>query len=809
MIREKKWRIKDSDKAIVEKLSTELNIGEVISQLLVSRGIYEEGPAKDFLFPEYKNTNDPYLLKDMDISVDRILQAVENHENIWIFGDYDVDGITSISVLVKFFKSIGIDVNYYIPDRFDEGYGLSKEGIDKISSNGGNLIITVDCGITSVDLVDYTRSLAIDIIITDHHKPQDILPRANAVINPHRSDCTYPFKVLAGVGVAFKLVQAINMRLGNDIYSPDFFNEYLDIVSLGTIADIVPLVGENRMFVKIGLDLIRNNSSEGIKELITDSSIDPKEITAGRIGYSIAPKINASGRIGDPTKSVELLVGDDLNNKIVIAKELHEYNKERQEIEKSILSEAMIQIESMGYEKDDIIVVAGENWNSGVVGIVSSRISEKYYKPSIVLSIDGENAKGSARSVGNFSIFDALNSCKDMLIKFGGHSAAAGLTLNKNDVSELRERLNKYSEENMSPEDRIETVKIDLQLDIRDISHDLLKEIDLIKPYGMRNPRPVFSTVGLSIDRVRFVGKDESHLKLTVEKENRIFEGIGFNMPQFKNYLGKGDSLDLAYTLDTNSFMGVTSIQLGIKDMKLYDISSFLATKAGVDYVLSKYNTLFRNKADSLSFDIPNMNVRRNVEPEINTLYVISSINGFQEILNIVSSYKLDGEFAINYGKITEIKDFTIIVNPLDKDKFDTFKNVVYYDYCDSINFDYKGHMMYHKNDIESLKYFYENIVFSRRELIDIYKDIKATKSVELIELFSKKSKYDPIKFMSGIIVLKKNGLIDYNIDGGTLIIKNIENNGKKVDIFNSKIYSFIKSISDYFINNKLNIEII
>jgi hypothetical protein len=280
-------------------------------------------------------------------------------------------------------------------------------------------------------------------------------------------------------------------------------------------------------------------------------------------------------------------------------------------------------------------------------------------------------------------------------------------------------------------------------------------------------------------------------------------------MPQFKDHISKGDSLDLAYTLDTNSFMGVTSIQLGIKDMKLYDISSFLATKAGVDYVLSKYNTLFRNKADSLSFDIPNMNVRRNVEPEINTLYVISSINGFQEILNIVSSYKLDGEFAINYGKITEIKDFTIIVNPLDKDKFDTFKNVVYYDYCDSINFDYKGHMMYHKNDIESLKYFYENIVFSRRELIDIYKDIKATKSVELIELFSKKSKYNPIKFMSGIIVLKKNGLIDYNIDGGTLIIKNIENNGKKVDIFNSKIYSFIKSISDYFINNKLNIEII
>lgn len=809
MIRDKKWRIKDSDKIIVEKLSKELNIGKVTSSLLVSRGIKEEGPAKDFLFPDYKNTFDPFLLRDMDVSVDRIIKAIQNNENIWIFGDYDVDGITSISVLVKFFKSIGIDVNYYIPNRFDEGYGLSKEGIDKIKSSGGNLIITVDCGITSVDLVDYTISLGIDIIVTDHHKPQEMLPKALAVVNPHRSDCSYPFKVLAGVGVAFKLVQAISIRLEKDIYSSEFYNSYLDIVSLGTIADIVPLVGENRMFVKLGLELIRNNSSEGIKELITDSSIDPKEITAGRIGYSIAPKINASGRIGDPTKSVELLVGDDLNRKILIAKELHEYNKERQDIEKEILSQALNQIETLGLDKDDIIVVAGDNWNSGVVGIVASRISEKYYKPSIVLSIDGENAKGSARSVGNFSIFDALNSCKDILMKFGGHSAAAGLTLSKEDISSLRERLNIYSKEYMSPEDRIETVKVDLQLDIRDISHDLLKEIDLIKPYGMRNPRPVFTTVGLSIDRTRFVGKDESHLKLTVEKENRIFEGIGFNMPQFKSFIKKGDSIDIAYTLDTNSFMGVTSIQLGIKDLKLYDNKRFLATAYGIDYILSKYNTVFKNKGEVLDFDISNMDNRRNTDIEEDTLYVVSTINGFQEILNLVSSHNLEEKTAINYGKITCQKAVTILVNPLSEGKFDTFENVVYYDYCDSLSFDYPGHRMYHKNDIKSLKFFYSKMIVSRRELIEIYKDIKNIESVELIELFSSKDKYGPIKFMAGIIILKKNGLIDYNIDGGVLLIKNIENTGKKVDIINSKIYSFIKNISDYFINNKLNIEII
>lgn len=807
MIRIKNWKIKDSDKVAAKLLKEKVNIGDVTSKLLVSRGICEEGPARAFLFPDYNNCHDPFLLKDMNLAVERIISAISSEEKIWVFGDYDVDGITSISVLKKFFESLNVHVNYYIPDRFDEGYGLSKEGIDKIKSSLGDLIITVDCGISSVELVKYANELGLDVIVTDHHKPQDLLPEAIAVVNPNRADCGYPFKYLAGVGVAFKLVQALGMELGIKVDEKDFFSDYLDIVSLGTIADIVPLIDENRIFVKHGLDLIRNGSSEGIQQLILDSSIDPKEITAGRIGYSIAPKINASGRIGDPYKSVELLVGDQIDRRIVIAKELNDYNKDRQEIEKGILKEALKQIEDNKLDDNKIIVVAGDNWNSGVVGIVASRISEKYYKPSIVLSIQGDEAKGSARSVGEFSIFDALNSCKNLLLKFGGHSAAAGLTILSSNIDVLRAGLNNYADINMTKDDMVETLKIDLELDVREINHELLNEIDMLKPFGMKNPKPLFSTIGLSVDRLRYVGKDENHLKLTVENQNRVFDGIGFNMSAYKGHIGKNDVIDLAYYLDSNEFMGVTSLQMGIKDIRLYDNSRFIENVHGVEFILSKFNTVFRNKNNGIAMNYPELNTRRDLKMEKNTLYIVSSMLGLKEILYYGEDYSIMDSISINYGEISEINDYTIIVNPLNNKKFDIFANIVYYDFCEVIGFESIGRKFSEKKDIESLKKFYKGMKLSRNELVDIYKVIRKIQGMDLRELFLKEDNDWPVKFLSGLIILKKNGLIEYNIEGSLLKIENIIKADKKVDIFNSKIYTFIKNLSEFYLNKMLNIE--
>lgn len=557
----KKWEFYNSDEKLVDEICEKYNLNKVIGKIIVNRNVVNDEDVRIFITPTRDDFHNPFLFKGMDIAVDRIIKAINNKEKILIYGDYDVDGITSTTVLKKYLMDRGISVDTYIPNRLHEGYGLNKKAIDTIKERNIDLIITVDCGISAIEEVDYAVRLGMDIIVTDHHEVGEKLPNALAVIDAKRKDNTYPFRALAGVGVVFKLIQALSIKLE---IKPEEYLKYLDLVCVGTISDIVPLEGENRTIAKLGLMLIKVTRNLGLRELIKSSGY--KEIDSNTISFGVAPRINACGRMGHEEEALKLFLAEDLESATKITKELNEYNTLRQSTEKAIYEEAVQQIEKNHLDENNSIVLGGKGWHHGVIGIVSSKVTDKYYKPSILLSFEDNIAKGSGRSVPGFDLYEGLAKCEDLLEKYGGHSMAVGLTLKKENLENFKERFEQIAKEKNIKE-LVPIIYIDDELKLKDINMDLVKSISILEPFGEANKVPLFLIRNLKIDSIRALSEGR-HLKLTLRDENFVINAIGFELGYLAEEYRIGDRIDVVGTLEINSFNGFSSIQINMKDIR-------------------------------------------------------------------------------------------------------------------------------------------------------------------------------------------------------------------------------------------------
>ena len=556
----KEWHIYEADEKEVSRIKEKYKINDLLARILVNRNIIEDDKIRLFLEPTRNDFYNPYLIKDMEIAVERIIKAIEEKEKVIIYGDYDVDGITSITVLKSFLKDIGVDADFYIPNRLNEGYGLNKESINKIVNEKYDLMITVDCGISGIEEIDYANSLGLDVIVTDHHEPGDEIPKAIAVIDNKREDSTYPFRELAGVGVAFKLCQALGMRLG---LKEESYLKYLDIVCVGTISDIVPLVDENRVITKLGLLLVKQTKNLGLRAIINSSGYT--KIDSNTISFGVAPRINACGRMGEAEEALKLLLSKNINEVNELTKKLNERNKTRQEIEKQIYESVIEKINKDHLEKHRVIVVGGKGWHHGVIGIVSSKITEMYFKPSILLSFDDEIGKGSGRSIPGFDLHDSLMKCSKYLEKFGGHSMAVGVTIKKENFSKFVDAFEEVAKEEKI-EQIVPIVNIDAKITLKDIDKEVVESLKLIEPFGEANKMPMFAFKNMRIDSIRALSEGK-HLKLTLKEDNKIINAIGFNIGELAEEYRIGDKVDIAGFLEINTFNGTDNLQINIKDI--------------------------------------------------------------------------------------------------------------------------------------------------------------------------------------------------------------------------------------------------
>lgn len=560
----KKWMYSKFDSDKVKSVAEQNGISEILARILLNRSFEDKDSIDVFLHPKIDNLYDPFLMNDMQIAVDTIIEACNNNEKITIYGDYDVDGITSVAVLKMFFADMGIEAEHYLPSRLEEGYGLNNNALDKIAANGTKLLITVDCGISAYEEVEYAKSLGMQVIVTDHHECPAVLPNATAVIDAKRPDSTYPFNSLAGVGATFKLIQAISYKLEFDRKR---YLKYIDIVALGTIADIVPLVDENRIIVNFGLILMKQTRNIGLQALIKVSGYEAGDaLNSTSVSFGLAPRINASGRMGKADLALELLLEKDMDKAYKIALELSETNKERQDVEKAIIDEALNIIERDKLYEKDIIVVYNNDWHHGVIGIVASKITELYYKPSILISVEDGVGKGSGRSIEGFDLHEALSNCTDLLLKFGGHEMAIGLSIAEENLEKFAEKVEQIAKEK-GTKDLQATVKVDAEVSAEDISYQTLQEIELLKPFGEANPAPIFAYKNVKVDGVRLLS-NEKHLKLTLKEGMHVFDAIAFNMGNKKYSIKIGDKVDVLHSIELNKFNGIEKIQLNVKDIK-------------------------------------------------------------------------------------------------------------------------------------------------------------------------------------------------------------------------------------------------
>lgn len=557
----KKWQIFEPDKNKIEEIKSKYKVNQLLATILANRNILEEEDIRLFLNPTRNDFYNPFLITDMDIAVNRIIKAIENKENITIYGDYDVDGITSITVLKSFLNDIGVEADTYIPNRLIEGYGLNKEAIDKISKKGCNLMITVDCGISAIEEIEYANSLGIETIITDHHEAGNEIPKAIAVIDNKRKDSKYPFRELAGVGVVFKLIQAIGITLK---LKEESYLKYLDIVCIGTISDIVPLVDENRVIAKLGLLLVAQTKNIGLRSIINSSGYN--KIDSNTISFGVAPRINACGRMGKAEEALELFLSKDKNEVNELTNKLNEHNRKRQETEKTIFENAVEKIKEEHLDENKAIIVGGENWHHGVIGIVSSKITEMYFKPSILFSFEEDGiGKGSGRSIPGFDLHEALMKCSDTIEKFGGHSMAVGITVKKDNLEKFKKEFEQIATQSKIDE-IIPIINIDAKVDLSDIDKEMVESLKQLEPFGEANKMPVFAFKNLKIDSIRALSEGK-HLKLTLKDNNYIINAIGFNIGYLANEYRIGDKIDVAGVLEINTFNGVDNLQINIKDI--------------------------------------------------------------------------------------------------------------------------------------------------------------------------------------------------------------------------------------------------
>jgi single-stranded-DNA-specific exonuclease len=568
---QKRWKIKDQpDAEEVNKLSSELNnLDETLTNILLQRKIDTFEKAKTFFRPSLDEIHDPFLMKDMDKAVERLQSAIENNQKILIYGDYDVDGTTSVSLVYSYLKNYYEYLEYYIPDRYAEGYGISYQGIDYAAENDFKLIIALDCGIKAIEKIDYATEKGVDFIICDHHRPGDEIPKAIAVLDQKREDCNYPYKELSGCGVGFKLMQGWTQKEGED---ESKLMNYLDLLAISTCADIVPITGENRVFVYYGLKVINENPRLGIKTMVELANLK-NELTVTDVVFTIAPRINAAGRIETGNKAVEMLVEENTKKALAFGGHINELNIERKELDKTITAEGLKQIEdNVDLQEKKTTVLFQDNWHKGVIGIVASRLIETHYRPTIILTESNGKATGSARSVKDFDVYDAIDECSDLLEQFGGHKYAAGLTMKLENVEAFTQKFEEVVAEQIDPELLIPQIGIDSKLELNQINGQFYKILKQFAPTGPGNMRPVFMSENVFItNKSRKIGEDKTHLRLEVfqeENPNVKFNCIAFGMAHILDDLDEGVPFSIAYNIEENHWNGNTTLQLSIKDVK-------------------------------------------------------------------------------------------------------------------------------------------------------------------------------------------------------------------------------------------------
>lgn len=564
------WKIRelsDDEQALTKQLAQELSISELSARMLVVRGIRTADAARKYIRPTLDEINDPFLMRDMDKAVARLDKALNDGERILVYGDYDVDGTTAVALMYTFLKGLTDNVDFYIPDRYTEGYGISFKGVDYAQSTGCTLIVALDCGIKAVDKVEYATNRHIDFIVCDHHTPGDELPKAVAVLNMKRADCNYPYKDLSGCGVGFKLVQAYSQT--HNISIP--WHTMLPLVVMAIASDVVSVTGENRVLAFYGLKEINNSPAPGIAALIEVAGIDPKHVTITDLGFKLGPRINACGRLYSGRDAVELLITDDVEFARQRAQDINSYNAERQTYDRTTAEEALAMLAAdPDNEKKHTTVVYSPTWHKGVVGIAASRLTETFYRPTIVLTA-GDNGviSGSARSVAGFDIYTAIDSCRDLLTNFGGHQFAAGLSMLESSLPEFKRRFEEYVAAHITEEQQHPTIQVEAEIEYADITDQFFKVLRCLEPFGPGNPRPVFVTRNVINNRyTKRVGKTGEHLRLDVTDRTAAISGIAFGKGDLALHLQNGNAVDICYVLDENVFNGVRSIQMMVEDIK-------------------------------------------------------------------------------------------------------------------------------------------------------------------------------------------------------------------------------------------------
>lgn len=827
---EKLWIVNDVQDEKVNRTAKEAGISNLLARIFLSRGIDDAGYIKEFLNPSLDSLHNPFLLKDMEKAADRIIRAVRDREKILIYGDYDVDGVTSTSILYDFLKKQEAKVSYFIPDRLDEGYGLSISAIDKILDMDVNLIITVDCGITAFEEVRYIVDNNIDIIITDHHECKEGLPQGYAVINPLRPDCAYPFKELAGVGVAFKLVQALSgkMKLNG------FERRYLDLAALGTVADVVPLLGENRVIVKYGLSMIESSSNIGLRSIIKVSGVEDRKITSYVISFVIAPRINAAGRIGDAERAVRLLTTDSETEAVELAKELDAQNKYRQDTELSIWEEVVDIIEKdADIKRKKVIVVSGEGWHHGIIGIVASKITEKYNRPCVLITIEYGMGKGSGRSIEGFNLFKALNHCESVLDKYGGHELAAGLTLKAHNIEEFSKVINEYADSVLLESDLIPKVKIDVGIKREDVTLNIARELELLAPFGANNPGPVFKYGNIKVSEIRTVGNDK-HVKLRLDDNGFIVNAIGFNKGNLINIYDESDVLDIACSLEVNSWNGSESVQLNIKDVKLsediiMENKFYLSLDGCIDFNRKQDDNIINSCFEKIDV----IDSGRGITEEINALVsqgeraavLVNSLEGVKKLTEALESdpFSFKIRYSISYGdfSLNAHDELYVVVNPKPgKLDFESFDRVVLL--SDWISRDYLYEVLsgidlskvYVYNRI-NFNFNEDEIILKRHDMVAVYQYIKSSfgKDFILDDLFafarniakSYRITMNYFKVKRIIEVFEELGLLEKLPYGKYGMSISVLDSGKsKTSLENSSLFRSIQELREQLLNRSV-----
>ncbi|MEG0500809.1 MAG: single-stranded-DNA-specific exonuclease RecJ [Cellulosilyticaceae bacterium] len=720
----------------------------IIEQILDNRGIDGAEARYKFLHPSQTQLYNPYLLSDMERAVERIRRVKQEGKEIVIYGDYDVDGVTSTSILYIFLKSLGYEVSYYIPNRQTEGYGLNKEALKKIEEYA-NLVITVDTGIAAIDEVSYAKEIGLDIIITDHHECQEELPAAYCVINPKRPGSTYPFDALAGVGVTFKLIHALAIR--EDV--EDQIWQYLDIVALGTVADVVPLEDENRVITYLGFMQMGKTVHVGLKALLGLLQTKDNKITSNLIGYQLGPRINAAGRISDAKLGVELLVTRDLEKAKKIALLLDAENKKRQEMEAQIVEEAQRYIdENIDVEKEKIIIVAGKKWHHGVIGIVASRIMGQYYKPTIILTLEDGVYSGSARSIAGFNIFEAINHNRDKLIRFGGHEMAAGLSLDEKMLEIFISDISSYTEEHLAEELLTPCLDIDTEIEANELTLSLCNELEQLEPFGSANPSPTFAISG-EIQYIQQIGQDNKHLKLSIQKGQNVFQGVGFGKGYLAEYLSEGEEVIIAGEIVKNEWNGRTTVQIRIKDIQS-PAEKVMESK----YYLSLYN--YMKEPEIIKRSEVNIHKMASTTDRVN----VFTENGLKEIYKIYKNQQkpITNLNEICYNEWYGLKEEPIIyVNSLLDNQFNENTNYEWdfktkIDYT-CINPSLNNHIMQVPKMVPSYvdcKVIYKFLKNNKQNYIYIHKAVSSLDTCNMTEY----------KLLQALDVFEELGLICYKL---------------------------------------------